>query len=256
MASVEGGAGLPTTSRADTYEISDTESDSSYAGSSAPASPCPYRSSHSFDGECTRYFDCPTHILERSHREHEEAGPSSRPSQPEEDRPESGQETSVIDRIDRAEAGSSLPTDDQHRDDVVTDLPNPAPAAISLRQEDESQGRRTTAQPREEPISRGDDGLNTPITLREALNETGEGRNGTTTTTTSEAAIPRITHASANPLARNSVLNPIAPGFNPRAERRSPLEFALPRWQPDAEVTYCPICGTQFGFFVRKHHCR
>lgn len=32
--------------------------------------------------------------------------------------------------------------------------------------------------------------------------------------------------------------------------------FVLPRWQPDAEVTYCPICNTQFSFFVRKHHCR
>jgi hypothetical protein len=30
----------------------------------------------------------------------------------------------------------------------------------------------------------------------------------------------------------------------------------LPRWQPDNEVTYCPICHTQFSFFVRKHHCR
>lgn len=30
----------------------------------------------------------------------------------------------------------------------------------------------------------------------------------------------------------------------------------LPRWQPDAEVTYCPICHTQFSFFIRKHHCR
>lgn len=29
-----------------------------------------------------------------------------------------------------------------------------------------------------------------------------------------------------------------------------------PRWQPDAEVTYCPICRTQFNFFIRKHHCR
>jgi hypothetical protein len=32
--------------------------------------------------------------------------------------------------------------------------------------------------------------------------------------------------------------------------------FLLPRWQPDAEVTYCPICQTQFSFFNRKHHCR
>ncbi|CAK7566577.1 MAG: hypothetical protein SEPTF4163_004524 [Sporothrix epigloea] len=33
-------------------------------------------------------------------------------------------------------------------------------------------------------------------------------------------------------------------------------EFALPRWQPDSEVTYCPICSQQFSIFVRKHHCR
>lgn len=33
-------------------------------------------------------------------------------------------------------------------------------------------------------------------------------------------------------------------------------ECVLPRWQPDAEVTYCPICHAQFSIFVRKHHCR
>ncbi|KAK0734124.1 hypothetical protein B0T26DRAFT_633212 [Lasiosphaeria miniovina] len=40
------------------------------------------------------------------------------------------------------------------------------------------------------------------------------------------------------------------------ADSRSPSEFIVPRWQPDAEVTYCPICRTQFSIFVRKHHCR
>ncbi|KAI1465665.1 FYVE-domain-containing protein [Daldinia caldariorum] len=50
-------------------------------------------------------------------------------------------------------------------------------------------------------------------------------------------------------------LNPIAPEFTPRPER-PPQEITLPRWQPDNEVTFCPICRTQFSFFVRKHHCR
>lgn len=41
------------------------------------------------------------------------------------------------------------------------------------------------------------------------------------------------------------------------ADSRAPGQgFILPRWQPDAEVTLCPICRTQFSFFVRKHHCR
>lgn len=34
------------------------------------------------------------------------------------------------------------------------------------------------------------------------------------------------------------------------------MAYTLPRWQPDAEVTHCPICGAQFNFFYRKHHCR
>ncbi|KAF4123507.1 FYVE zinc finger [Geosmithia morbida] len=40
------------------------------------------------------------------------------------------------------------------------------------------------------------------------------------------------------------------------ASSRRSSDFAVPRWQPDVEVTYCPICHTQFNFFVRKHHCR
>ncbi|KAK4129512.1 FYVE-domain-containing protein [Parathielavia appendiculata] len=40
------------------------------------------------------------------------------------------------------------------------------------------------------------------------------------------------------------------------AQPARPSEVVLPRWQPDSEATYCPICGTQFSIFVRKHHCR
>lgn len=46
------------------------------------------------------------------------------------------------------------------------------------------------------------------------------------------------------------------PGSRGSGSRSSAQEFALPRWQPDGEVTYCPICRTQFSIFVRKHHCR
>ncbi len=33
-------------------------------------------------------------------------------------------------------------------------------------------------------------------------------------------------------------------------------DVALPVWQPDAEVSVCPICGQHFNFWYRKHHCR
>ena len=67
---------------------------------------------------------------------------------------------------------------------------------------------------------------------------------------------------------RQSNLSQTARQTSPRSE------IVIPRWQPDAEVTFCPICTTQFsedsllfclrmysltysiGFFVRKHHCR
>ena len=29
-----------------------------------------------------------------------------------------------------------------------------------------------------------------------------------------------------------------------------------PAWQPDIEVSECPICGHRFNFWYRKHHCR
>ncbi|CAK7263580.1 hypothetical protein SEPCBS57363_000632 [Sporothrix epigloea] len=44
--------------------------------------------------------------------------------------------------------------------------------------------------------------------------------------------------------------------LHPRQRSQQSQEFALPRWQPDSEVTYCPICSQQFSIFVRKHHCR
>ena len=33
-------------------------------------------------------------------------------------------------------------------------------------------------------------------------------------------------------------------------------EIVLPRWQPDSEVSECPICKRTFTFWFRKHHCR
>ncbi|KAF2965158.1 hypothetical protein GQX73_g8436 [Xylaria multiplex] len=55
----------------------------------------------------------------------------------------------------------------------------------------------------------------------------------------------------------SSSMNPIASNFMPRLESVvTPQEFAVPQWQPDTEVTNCPICGVQFGMFLRKHHCR
>ncbi|MCJ1464590.1 hypothetical protein MMC07_003203 [Pseudocyphellaria aurata] len=40
------------------------------------------------------------------------------------------------------------------------------------------------------------------------------------------------------------------------SQSRRSTDIPLPRWQPDAEVSRCPICGSNFNFWYRKHHCR
>ncbi|KAF2644452.1 hypothetical protein P280DRAFT_476490 [Massarina eburnea CBS 473.64] len=39
-------------------------------------------------------------------------------------------------------------------------------------------------------------------------------------------------------------------------EVRRDSDLVLPLWQPDYEATHCFVCGSQFTFFYRKHHCR
>ena len=36
----------------------------------------------------------------------------------------------------------------------------------------------------------------------------------------------------------------------------SSRDIKLPIWQPDEEISNCPICGNAFTFWYRKHHCR
>jgi hypothetical protein len=67
---------------------------------------------------------------------------------------------------------------------------------------------------------------------------------------------------SASGSARSNIIDLSSPeGLLPRrptqdSPRDRSREVVLPRWQPDSEVSKCPICGTQFNFWYRKHHCR
>ncbi|RYO81302.1 hypothetical protein DL764_009782 [Monosporascus ibericus] len=245
MASAGGEASLPATSRGvDNYHhISDTESETSQGERVSLESPCPYRTSRFFDGECTQYFDCPTHILEREEpidhddeyderpeSEDREAGPSSRPEQvhTEASRPESHREQ----RWQMDGNGERVAANrDRRRDGVVLDLPdsdNNVPDAA--RNNGAVQGG-SSAQPRELGSPAGGPRPEFGLTLREALDETREASRGSAT----DDPPRQITHIAATPLNRGSVVNPMAPAFNPRTERRPPLDFTLPRWQPDAE---------------------
>ena len=40
------------------------------------------------------------------------------------------------------------------------------------------------------------------------------------------------------------------------SNRRRSSDMAPPKWQPDSEVSRCPVCQAEFSFWYRKHHCR
>ena len=68
------------------------------------------------------------------------------------------------------------------------------------------------------------------------------------------AATSQYSMQNSTPIDTNRPLPQVPSAVVPRA--RLTGEIVLPRWQPDTEVSECPICGKPFAFWFRKHHCR
>jgi FYVE zinc finger len=45
-------------------------------------------------------------------------------------------------------------------------------------------------------------------------------------------------------------------GQSSRTSSTSSRRYVVPPWQPDSEVSNCPICRKQFTWIFRRHHCR
>ncbi|KAI0890673.1 FYVE-domain-containing protein [Annulohypoxylon maeteangense] len=240
------------------HAIRDAESESSYARSTDSSTP-----------GCDSYYDCPTHRFPRNavidvSPNTSDAGRSDQ-SLPSED------SSSQVNGI--AEDSASVEHPDVELSGEAITTPGQVPALdTELSSISGSSEEQANSEPTPVP-ARGMRGTSAAqeagITLREALHQTVESlaelsiSNEDTSHSTPDGRAELPDDASRNNIASTSNppenqrptsrLNPIAPPFSPR---RSPQEVSLPRWQPDSEVTYCPICRTQFSFFVRKHHCR
>ena len=233
---------------------------SSYVSSdeSGPVpSTCAWRTAEFHHQECSRYFDCPSHLVERSLSDSE----------------------SSSDERGATEGGNTVQShaESDFEDDTGDDQNSGLEIRSDSTPSDPESGHRTPID-----VSGG------PSHTRTASSADGPSSSQPREASTSNINMPERTSSlqSPPPLLSNTSessnysppvqgLSPLhssrdseahhAPGLtqSPPSFRRRPSgpprnfsDILLPRWQPDSEVTFCPICRTQFSFFVRKHHCR
>ncbi|KAL2271110.1 hypothetical protein VTJ83DRAFT_481 [Remersonia thermophila] len=239
-----------------------SDSDASQASDAA----CPWRTSRYWDQECSRYFDCPTHTLERAPSElGRQDGPQGEATQERADAPERPGR--------RGEPGSVSPLGEGQSDDD-NDGPSRVPPSPLRLDAEEGRGapdpsglaasepvvpgppaRRASS---DRPGSSADSSppFQPPTHPRHARPETG-GMPPTAAAAEPRAAEPRASNASVSgPSPATRLVSRPAAALPSPTPPAPPSPIVLPRWQPDSEATYCPICGTQFSIFVRKHHCR
>ncbi|ETS86496.1 hypothetical protein PFICI_00324 [Pestalotiopsis fici W106-1] len=269
------------------HSESESESGSSYAGtaSAGPSTPaCPYRDSRFHDQECSRFFDCPTHLVDRvlsddeddeddEHESHEQQpiatdshhvpGADNFPLQP----PEPADNMSVSAPIDAAMINqTTLETQDAGHSDLPAEETNTVQETAGGAGTQVEAGLETTAP---------DNTTTVTGSLEPVLDTDATTQRGVEDLAQDDSA---LVESIRNPLRRLSVLeNQTASTFGefPRASQHQqlpPLPFGseprqlpsqsrtadvvVPRWQPDSEVTSCPICHRDFSIFNRKHHCR
>ncbi|KAI0137097.1 FYVE zinc finger-domain-containing protein [Xylariales sp. AK1849] len=279
MASREGGRSTPDVVSNEQDEASGTESGSSYAGSagSAPDTPaCPYRNSTFHDQECSRFFDCPTHLLQRAPNEDDaddggierEEGSSPRHA------PTSGQGSRSVPDLTSSvmSARTEITRNEMSADSCMNTGDTESPPSESL------EARRS----RGVPVPTLADSLQATM-ARHVVRRRRERESSASVGVSAEHTRPSSSSSSRSNRSSHSILRGDAPSFNPSLAqphrfpgldspigpptvmplrqpdpwvRRNEPEITLPRWQPDEESTSCPICHTQFSFLYRKHHCR
>ncbi|KAJ4236088.1 hypothetical protein NW759_001165 [Fusarium solani] len=291
MASPSGASGHLATETARDYDAlvsSDSESSGSSFDSdnigSDQSEGCPWRTSRFYDQECSRYFDCPSHTVERSlsdngsvHQESINGPDDSEPPHPADDRDQQNEHASRFSDAELAQIGITrdaaqpVPTAEAYADMEATSTERDAGASAGGDPDSttpDAQGAALTTTQRPTPVeepgsSSRDRVLVQPATLDIPQDDaedqpspthrpSGSARNSEFRRTWAGPSRERMDAPLPSVRSLEDALPPLPRSSRPSISSDPPR----PRWQPDNEVTYCPICRTQFSFFVRKHHCR
>lgn len=276
----------PDAARDDRSDTPDVDFTNSLTGSDEADSDsviCRWKTPHFHDQECSRYFDCPSHTVERRLSSDQPEDRAELPPlvfQTEElpydlygDGDSSSQNSpSEAPQPDVTTVIESPPGETRLEDQLASpDSPGLAPTttpspreprdAEAIEHRDGTQSSWSFAQRQDSvgssfgpysDMERDDESPNlaTGLLPGSPLPSTAQNQTPSGVSPGVYSALQQESQASSQGIPRQPHPRP-----QEGASRRS-SEFVLPRWQPDAEVTYCPICQTQFSFFVRKHHCR
>lgn len=269
-----------------------SESGSSYAGtaSAGPSTPvCPYRDSRFHDQECSRFFDCPTHQIERAQSDDGEEDEAHEVDEEDDERHESQEQLPV--EHESSHVPEDVPSHSQTQEPVeaTTSSLLTDPAMINqtpLETQDAGPSDLPTTESNivQETAAEGDaqaeaglenaaPGTTTtlPGSYEPAADNVATTESGVASLTLGDWTRPpsrrpygptflddpQLTFSEYARMQRQSAASGSSSNEPPWLQRSSAADVVeVPRWQPDAEVTSCPICQRDFGLFNRKHHCR
>lgn len=253
---------------------SETESGSSYAGTaSGMGSPaCPYRNSRVYDQECALFFDCPSHQVERAPAGSDEPDSESidqrlAPDNAADVLSNGTEETTTTADVLGPESATDKP--DSENPPLETSHPGPSSINNSGMQVDIAREERDVTAEVDTNVQSMNIGRS--ATQNEPSAQTDPAPEPGPEQPTSHAPELTISSGASSSSSRSS-LQQATPSLRPRetsqpqslisaialrqAESRSNMDVILPPWQPDSEVSSCPICHVDFRFYIRKHHCR
>ena len=241
-------------------------SDPDFGQSAAPVV-CRWRTGLYYDRECSRYFDCPSHVVERALSEADQESVEQQPEEPE--GTQSSLDPGAISPLSEGEAEAEAEDEVERTRRIRAQAPSPEELATTGRAAEgtttdgrthetaiSQQGESSSSQPALALEPASGDFMASPVAIPEPASRVdgpvfGSQRIDLATTT----PVPPLRLVS-RPISRPAPVPATPSPIPPTPTERAPSEVPLPRWQPDSEATYCPICGTQFSIFVRKHHCR